>query len=440
MPSFSQKLACALDSVEVQAKVHDVILKPIYEKSMAEFGKCMGIKVGGMFAEFKEDIEGKLKELRHTFDNDIAETTTLIAAPQEVRMWSASELEQYEGAIAVVEPAARASYSRQGTHRTRTRRDRRKRIKSKSLYLRGELLQLRPRGDIVVVAPVPPPGLEDSCPRDVDLMQTVQGLQQQVATIQASLAGDYSCAAASEWEPFQGVASPSDTSTFAGQKTSLRQPSCFTVTPWSATSTWEALATELSAEAPSRENFDHVEWSVFQSAVPAVTLAQQCFAARLLQRAWRRFSCHRFAFKESGTLDRPNQVCDGRTAEKIDDLIDCQYVIEKQVVSALERTVAFKRQSGAPWTVEDEVGLHTVSRQFAAVARRLPHWGLDELGRALMVRYQILSGGQCCKRIMLQCKTCKRHWRSQHFRTMTSPLEMLPFSTWRLGTSRNHRH
>ena len=48
---------------------------------------------------------------------------------------------------------------------------------------------------------------------------------------------------------------------------------------------------------------------------------------------------------------------------------------------------------GEPWrAVSDIVGLHTAARHVAAIAKEVPYWDLDDLGRVLGIRDRISSG------------------------------------------------
>ena len=54
-----------------------------------------------------------------------------------------------------------------------------------------------------------------------------------------------------------------------------------------------------------------------------------------------------------------------------------------RIEDAISETVAFKPASGEVWKgVLDEVELHTAARAFAALAKALPAWRIDDLGRA----------------------------------------------------------
>ena len=55
------------------------------------------------------------------------------------------------------------------------------------------------------------------------------------------------------------------------------------------------LHSQLPPSCPEQTN-DEIEWSPWQSAVPAAILQQQCIAAGRIQVAWRRFRCRRGAF------------------------------------------------------------------------------------------------------------------------------------------------
>ena len=57
---------------------------------------------------------------------------------------------------------------------------------------------------------------------------------------------------------------------------------------------------------------------------------------------------------------------------------------EKPIADEILETSKFKELSGEPWrAVQDEASFHTAAHHFAAVARTLPDWRLDDLGRAL---------------------------------------------------------
>ena len=60
---------------------------------------------------------------------------------------------------------------------------------------------------------------------------------------------------------------------------------------------------------------------------------------------------------------------------------------------AIEATTTHKLQSSEPWRavrcVED---LRMAARHFASVARELPHWELDTIGRTLVILDALASG------------------------------------------------
>ena len=58
---FTTKLAHALDSEDVQAKIFDVVIRPVLDQHMAALSQALGAKVGSMFIEFKEDFEKLIK-------------------------------------------------------------------------------------------------------------------------------------------------------------------------------------------------------------------------------------------------------------------------------------------------------------------------------------------------------------------------------------------
>ena len=66
---------------------------------------------------------------------------------------------------------------------------------------------------------------------------------------------------------------------------------------------------------------------------------------------------------------------------------------ERQIVSAMQNVTSFYEASGEPWRyVQDLPHFQSASRHFVVVARRLPDWSLDRLGRALSAR-EILGIG-----------------------------------------------
>jgi hypothetical protein len=289
-----------------------------------------------------------------------------------------------------------------GSSRTRRRNLRRKMVKSLPVVSRDSLIQLRPRDTSST-----PPGLD--FPADLSVQQRLHHLELIVTSQPAPRLPEYS------YENFDFQAawphSPQD---------------------WGAETAWCALHDEFAEKAHTAAINANAPFSV-----PAVTRAQQCSATRLIQRAWRRFLCHRSAFKESG---------------KLDDLIDCQYFIEKQgmsaiestdsaevpgdeyngsstpptteapphtledtpdldsagtaertnralviemsIASAIEATLSFKVDSGEPWrAVRGIEDLRMYARDFAAVAKDLQEWELDALGRALVYRDRHTTGG-----------------------------------------------
>ena len=72
---FAPKLVDALDSEEVQAKIFNAIVKPVFDEAMAAFGKASGGKVGEMLGEFKLDYERKLELIKEEFEKDIQKVT-----------------------------------------------------------------------------------------------------------------------------------------------------------------------------------------------------------------------------------------------------------------------------------------------------------------------------------------------------------------------------
>ena len=68
-------------------------------------------------------------------------------------------------------------------------------------------------------------------------------------------------------------------------------------------------------------------------------------------------------------------------------------VLEKRLTKAIEAIISFKELSCEPWkTFYDKEEFLTSARHFANVARTLPDWDLDDLGRALNLRGIIASG------------------------------------------------
>jgi hypothetical protein len=68
-------------------------------------------------------------------------------------------------------------------------------------------------------------------------------------------------------------------------------------------------------------------------------------------------------------------------------------IVDKRIHRAIEPVTLFKAQSGEPWsTVGDVDGLLMTSKHFAAIAKNLPDWDLDKLGKALNLRDAIRSG------------------------------------------------
>jgi hypothetical protein len=67
--------------------------------------------------------------------------------------------------------------------------------------------------------------------------------------------------------------------------------------------------------------------------------------------------------------------------------------MEQKIANALETTSSCKELSGEPWRAFNDIGeLQTAARHFSTVARALPNWELDLLGRALNLRDIIASG------------------------------------------------
>ena len=60
----------ALDADVVKAKIFDVIVKPTFEQSMLDLGKCFGVQVGDMLAEVKMYLNCKLQQLKDGLDRD----------------------------------------------------------------------------------------------------------------------------------------------------------------------------------------------------------------------------------------------------------------------------------------------------------------------------------------------------------------------------------
>jgi hypothetical protein len=67
--------------------------------------------------------------------------------------------------------------------------------------------------------------------------------------------------------------------------------------------------------------------------------------------------------------------------------------LEKRLTKAIEAIISFKELSCEPWKAfHDKEEFLTSARHFANVARTLPDWDLDDLGRALNLRGIIASG------------------------------------------------
>jgi hypothetical protein len=133
---FAQRLTHALESQATQEIIFNLMVKPVFEQSMSDFGTCMGVKVGGMLAELKQDFEYKLNELKHRVYIDTGETTTAhAAAPEEARNndtdhCQATTADQREDAS-------------KGNVNTERRKQRRRRAKVKYVHSRSQLLCFR---------------------------------------------------------------------------------------------------------------------------------------------------------------------------------------------------------------------------------------------------------------------------------------------------------
>ena len=180
---FAPKLVDALDSAEVQAKIFNAIVKPVFDEAMAAFGKASGEKVGEMLGEFKLDYERKLELIKEEFEKDIQKVTN----DRHGRI-TENQCETTARRSAPTEDRIGSSHTR--------RRNQQRRVKGKSTCYNREAILLLRQTDVSDVSCTVP---------SVSLHQRICNLETVVSGYAEVGAGG--CGDDIQWGPFQSAVS-----------------------------------------------------------------------------------------------------------------------------------------------------------------------------------------------------------------------------------------
>jgi hypothetical protein len=233
---LASKIVQALDSEDVQAKIFNVIVKPFFDAHMAAFGRTVGEKVGDELAEVRQELR-KLRQLR----DECVKADDLASNPDQ----AATDTDVKEAAS----PAGL---------KTRSRKTRRLRAKSKYEYSRSLMLSVKTLGAFSAGEAV-----NDMEQASDDQFSNVEPVLQQKR----------------EFEERHWSKLSTNNAFDRGTDLSLQQR--LGNLELVVTSFLQFPVCDLNCSSTQ------IEWGPWQSAIPAEVLAQECAAAKVIQRAWR---------------------------------------------------------------------------------------------------------------------------------------------------------
>ena len=367
-PSFVAKTLSALDSQELQAAIFAKAVLPVLDRHLASLSQALGAKVGDMIVDVKADFAQRMQTLEITeLKHEIQYLRDLV----DKDMVSASN--QSKAATEVLREAVSSRSSK-----TVARKNRRLRAKSKYEYSRAKLLSVVPACgyDHAPMAISSPPGLQDSsrtstCQQDLPLAHEISEHIADPFYVECGLPSLHDRIGALEVLMFHSAA-----------------------TQQAVNCEWEPLQLAEGCVEWDRDNF------VFELKERDLASARACAPS---EEGDVQGSSHATTFRVETTSFEASVHKDheGGNASGIGfapaldtaDMKDATFVLEGKLAMAIEATTTHKLQSSEPWRavrcVED---LRMAARHFASVARELPHWELDTIGRTLVVRDALASG------------------------------------------------
>ena len=364
---FVPRLVSALDDGEVQSKLADAVLMPLINPLMEAFGQAVGDKVGTMLAEHKRHFEQKLLKLKIGIDTESERTHATVDFVSRAATSEAAAGESCPG-------------DKLNTSKNCCRRERRKRNRDEHVVERISLLRARPElssSNAIRINLDQPLILDDLMLRICNLeIALTLGMQLGTCeTVESNVVGipaeflEKQCTAARIlqlwWRRHIQTAGPHPT--------------------------------ESKYDPRVADQIDHFIEDVFDQrlslylAVPEDDIKQNVVGEELDRLLDDVIS----ADIESIPGRASSEVEPPAVANSLDGNAST-HAIEQRIANAIAATDSFKNLSGEPWrAVSDIVGLHTAARHFAAIAKEVPYWDLDDLGRVLGIRDRILSMTDC---------------------------------------------